>query len=644
MSSARETSRSATHNTHVHRASFALLVALSLVLGALMWGIRFDDPYITYRFADNLVRGLGFTFNPADVRNPLITTAPLYALLLSLPGALGIPVPLASSVIGIGAIAVAACTLHALVRSKNGDAFGLIAGVFFITFPLMWLTLGFETPLFLAVATLAFVCIAHEKSTLTGLLLGVAMGLRGDGAIVLGVIGLWLIAQFAFTRNRVYIKHSITVILFAAVAYAPLAIFLTLNFGSPLPTTLQTKSAQAVSGLTGFYVGTSFLEGALILLRAYLAQTPLFAVVILLMAFGVIGVLRMLLAHDSSPILLPILWAVVHFTGYTIIRVAPYPWYYAPMVPGIACLMVLGVDLIVHFVPQQRALAHVFIGTVATIPLVIGCAHIAAVLRGATPPQPAEIGAKVLPEAKVDVYEQVGRWVNANTPTTATLGVTELGVMSYFAQRNTVDFLGLTRPQSLGDIRRGDYLAGLLREQPDYLALTSWNSLYDDAPQEDAWFRAIYTQVAAFDDPRFWGTPMTVWQRTTSPITNSIVIAEGAWDLGEGWQVTSVAVSTREVDVTTPLIVRVRLKALWQPSTGQNTPRTLRVQPITVQRGDGLPSWSRPIQTHLWRAGDEAWVDFPILPFPDSRSGTYDINVRWEDGGPDVFAGQVRVP
>ena len=46
------------------------------------------------------------------------------------------------------------------------------------------------------------------------------------------------------------------------------------QFGTPLPSTLQTKSAQAVSGLTGFYPNTGYVEGALLLARAYLAKYP----------------------------------------------------------------------------------------------------------------------------------------------------------------------------------------------------------------------------------------------------------------------------------------------------------------------------------------------------------------------------------
>jgi hypothetical protein len=329
---------------------------------------------------------------------------------------------------------------------------------------------------------------------------------------------------------------------------------------------------------------------------------------------------------------------VLHFAGYTAIGVAPYVWYYAPMVPGIACLMALGTNLVTSLFPRRAIAAQASL-TVLILPLLIGDLNIARVLQGGTPPPPSEVASKALPETKVEIYERAGRWLRENTPASATVGVTELGVMGYYAGREMTDFLGLTTPSRLGAIRRGDFVGGLVRSQPDYLALTNINSLYDANPQEDDWFRAIYTPVHMLSDARFWGAPMTIWRRTTEPITASVIVDERAHDLGGGWQVTGVAVSAREVVTETPLIVSVRLKA-GEP--GGN--RELRVQPIVVQRGDGLPVRSRVIHTGQYQPGEEAWIDFPILPYPDARTGAYDISLRWLDSDQEVIAGRIKVP
>ncbi|PJF48474.1 MAG: hypothetical protein D6709_00915 [Chloroflexi bacterium] len=628
------------------------LIVVGLVLGLFTRSLRFDDPFITYRFADNLARGLGFTFNPGAIENALITTAPLYALVLALPAVLRLDIPAVSHALGAGGLIAAACALCVMGWRRGQDSPGFIAGLVCLISPLLWLTVGFETPLFMAAALWAFVCVDARKPALAGLLAGLGVGLRGDGAIVVGLCALFAL-DFDARRESgrrallAVIRPAVRLLAVAALIYAPLAIFLITQFGSPIPTTLQAKSAQAASGLTGFYPGTTFPEGALLLIQAYLQQSALFIFIPIVAGLGAYRAAWLSVESarkqgwqwlHRAPFIMPIAWAALHFAGYSVLGVAPYVWYYAPIVPGLAGLIAIGIDWVASTTTHPRWTMQL-LTTLAVIPLLIGNLNIIRVLQGATPPDPAEVASKALPETKVDIYERVGRWLNTNTPPGATIGMTELGVMSYYARRPANDFLGLVQPSRSSAIRRGDFVGGLIRTQPDYLALTNFNSLYDANPQEDDWFRAIYTPVATFTDVRFWGSPMTVWQRVAPPITPALTLDASVHDLGQGWQVTGIAVSAREVVTTTPLIVSVRLKA-GEPMGN----RELRVQPIVVQRGDGLPVRSRVIHTDLFQTGEEAWYDFPIMPYPDARKGAYDISVRWLDGDREVIAGRIKVP
>jgi hypothetical protein len=52
-----------------------------------------------------------------------------------------------------------------------------------------------------------------------------------------------------------------------------------------------------------------------------------------------------------------------------------------------------------------------------------------------------------------------------------------------------------------------------LRYQPDYLALTGVAPLYAYDLRADAWFQAAYAPIQSFADPRFWGSPVTIYQR-----------------------------------------------------------------------------------------------------------------------------------
>ena len=507
---------------------------LGIALAVAYYGLRFDDPFITYRYAENLAAGRGFAFNPGE--HMLITTAPLYALLLGTLRLLGLNVPLTSYLIGAGSMVAGATTLRTLLHRAGAARAGFIAGLCFVVFPLMWLTVGFEAPLFIALSLGAFVCVQAERLTWAGLLCGIGLGLRGDGVIVLGICALLVLVvtrpEWKLPNRRIsplaLIVPFLTFIIPALCLYAPLGAWLFGQFGTFIPSTLQTKSAQAVSGLTGFYPHTTFPEGALLLMQAYASQGGLFIIAIFIMGVGIAALIKLARIQPRVGLLsgAPIGWLLAHFAGYTAIGVAPYVWYYAPMVPGVCVLLGLGLAHLIERMqlpslnsvqPAKQRMAQVsklILPAAVVVSLLIGDGLAVRIVHGAQPPNPSNVASKVLPETKVELYQQVGQWLNRNTPPNATIGVTELGVMSYYADRHMVDFLGLVQPEHVADIRHGDFLAGLLRQQPDYLALTHINALYDADPQKEPWFTQLYTPVATFEDARFWGSPMTVWQRT----------------------------------------------------------------------------------------------------------------------------------
>ena len=639
--------------------AFLLYALLGLVLAVAFYGVRFDDPYITYRYAENFAAGRGFAFNPGEPT--LITTAPLYALLLGALRRVGLAVPLTSYLIGTGSLVAGATLLHRLLLRAGHAQAGFFAGLCYILFPLMWLTVGFEAPLFIAISLGAFVCVQAHRLTWAGLLCGIALGLRGDGVIVLGMCALLVIVvtqpEWQLPDKRIsplaLIVSFLTFLIPALALYAPLAAWLFGQFGSFIPSTLQTKSAQAVSGLTGFYPNTSFPEGALLLMQAYAGQGGLFIIAIVVILLGIAAVIKLARQNSGSAIVLmsaPIIWLLAHFVGYTFIGVAPYVWYYAPMVPGVCVLMGLGLVLLFERLkltspnPAQQRAAQVFklILPVAVIAaLLIGDVLAVRIVRGAQPPDPSQVASKVLPETKVEIYQQVGQWLNANTPPEATIGVTELGVMSYYADRPMVDFLGLVQPEHMADIRHGDFVAGLMRQQPDYLALTHINPLYDADPQKEAWFTQIYTPVARFEDARFWGSPMMVWKRTRAPLTATITLnpTSPSQVLSDGWAVTGIRVNTRIVVPNAPMLIQVQLQA--GASIGN---RTLRVQAEWTDGGDGLPVVSRLIFTDRWRAGEQAWMSLPLVAPANPASGAYIIAAQWLEGGDSARAGFIKVP
>ncbi len=489
-----------------------LFAAIALGIGWALRGMALDDPFITYRYAENLATGRGFVYNEGE--RILSTTTPLYALLLAAGRLLTANLPALSNAIGVLCIWGGAWIVYRMARRFGQPTAGVVAGALYAAFPLLWLSLGFEVPLYLFLALLGFYLHFAGRTTWAAIPLALATLTRFDGAIPAGVV--FLHAGIRAVRGgqggvarRLWGGFGRPALVYPAVL-APVLAWLTWYFGSPVPVTLGAKSAQTALGVTGFYAGTTFAQGALILAKAWLAQTPLYAL-LALAAVGGLGVA----AWRERWALWIVLWAALYGVGYHVLRVAPYHWYYAPFVPAGVLLAGLGVA----WVGRGGRGAAARWGAVAMLAAALLVAQgisdyrIAEAMRTEALISPDRPDYKALPEVKTAVYRRVGEWLAANTPAGADVGVTEVGVMGYYAGRRMVDFLGLLRPPVAQALARGDVAWALFHYQPDYVALTEVNPLYSYDIRRDEWFRAAYAPVQQFQDDRFWGGPVTVYRR-----------------------------------------------------------------------------------------------------------------------------------
>jgi hypothetical protein len=499
-----------------------LLGALALALGIALHPLAVDDAYITFRYAQNLAMGRGFTYN---VGSPVLgTTTPLYALLLSLGGWLGFDVPVLANALSALALGVGAVAIVSMGRREQDLHVGILAALMYVLYPLLWLSLGLETAIFLTLGLGAVAAYHSGRFSLAAALLALATLTRGDGLILILVLASdFALGALPALRQRLRQAggqladqaFSVTTVVRSIAVYAlvvlPVVGWLSWQFGSPLPATLQAKRAQAVLGITGFYPHTTYLEGLGILVRARLAQSPLYVLFVPAVLIGLPAAWR-----RRTWVRLIVAWGLAHLVGYAVLGVTPYYWYYAPLVPGLVCAASLGVVECTRWLRRrsQRVLQGLG-GLWAALLLVALVGSDWAVVQALDGPvlPPDDPVSKVLPEAKATVYELAGRWLHKNTPPDALVGVTEVGIMGYYSQRAMLDFLGLLEPDVASALARGDLYWGLLRFQPDYLALTAVSPLYAYDLRADSWFQAAYRPIERFDDSRFWGTPLVVYER-----------------------------------------------------------------------------------------------------------------------------------
>ena len=218
-----------------------LALAARLVPGQRM----VDDAYITFRYARNLVDGLGFVYNAGE--HVLGTTTPLYTSLLAclalVTGSRDFP----TLAIAINALAGCASVglLYGLGKRLAGHrapaaAAALIWAVspYSVTFAIG----GMETDLTIALLLGAACAHVADRARAMAALSALALLARPDTAILLGP--LWLDLLVARFRSRARRPRWVPWRegLIALLLLAPWLIFGTLYFGSPLTGSVSAKS------------------------------------------------------------------------------------------------------------------------------------------------------------------------------------------------------------------------------------------------------------------------------------------------------------------------------------------------------------------------------------------------------------------
>lgn len=400
-------------------------------LFALCYARGYDDPYITFRYAQNFAAGNGLVYNPGE--RVLSTTAPLWALILSIFAKTELSLPLVANFISAFAAASGGLMLALLGRQWHTSWQGYGAALAYPLFPLLMSTFGSETALTLALILAAIFAYSQRAWSLTAVLSALATLARPDAILaplVLGTHFLWVEVWRAKTPIpwRAVLLFTAILLIWAIPAW--------LYYGSPLPVTLAAKRAQGVMNISQtFYPGFGRIVG-------WYSRYPYTLMLIL----AIVGVLWALYRRSAWLLLLG--WTAVYFAAYTILGVSAYFWYYAPLVPGFVAAAGLGIQAVVEMATHPQAARLLGRGAATPSPRWLPWG-IALVLWAALIPFGARHlwNARLQNDARLPIYRAAGEWLNLNTPQNATVGMLEVGIVGFYAQRPVVDFAGLIQPE-----------------------------------------------------------------------------------------------------------------------------------------------------------------------------------------------------
>jgi hypothetical protein len=576
-------------------------------MGVVLWfGLgehpsSFDDAYITYRYARNLALGRGFVFNIGD---PVLgTTTPLYALLLAGLSLIWSDIPVLSHYIGVLAWALCVPVIYGIGRIGSHETVGIAAAAFIALNPLILGVLGMETALYVLLVLLAFYLYLKGLSTWAAVCAGLAFLTRWDGILVIGVL---LFAEMLKHRER-FLKMCLV----CAAIIVPWLVYSCATFGSIFPNTFWAKMGQGWNeGLGGDEIGT-FGRGMLLTAKSAYAENRLF---LLLPVFWVIGLFSVFyLRVKWWPILL---WTAAYTVGYFALGLLRFPWYYPPLVPGLALLAAQGIESVAQFVTcrlKQRAGQFVVAATFCVLCLIPHGDWLIKSRRTQMNTHSAS-------------YVKVGQWLQAHTPPDSSVALLEIGIIGFYSDRTVIDTMGLVSPEMVGHLE--NWLQTLQFAVnyywPDYvvtLERTAWSYLV-----HEQWFEEAYvleTKIENNDDPV---APMSIYRRRSGFPPNEFALnTRPQLQLDQTFVLRRFQVADEHINPGDVL----RAQLTWEALTSISTDYRFQFDLLNINDGQRwtLASGLQPMRggnpTTQWREGDRI-VDAYSLQVPaDVSVGSY---------------------
>jgi len=206
--------------------------AAAVVLAALQFYYRtfaVDDAFITFRYAENLARGLGVVFNAGERVEGY--TNFLWMVILAGLHRVGADTLTSAKVLGVvcGLALVPLTASLTIACMGRRTASAPVAAILLASTPAVavWSVAGLETTLFAVLVTLAVLAFLREgddarRFPLSAPLLVLAAMTRPDGVVVAGVVGFFVLARWRRDRARSR-QATVWIVLFAVLAGAYMA-------------------------------------------------------------------------------------------------------------------------------------------------------------------------------------------------------------------------------------------------------------------------------------------------------------------------------------------------------------------------------------------------------------------------------------
>ncbi len=415
----------------------------------------YEDALITFRYAENLAKGIGFVYNPGE--RVLGSTAPLYGLILALFNKFNLDIfvwsgifNLACDIVLIYLLAQILMSIEHPARRDISTAVALLIGTYF---PFLRVTVSrMETSLFLCLVIIAIWCLKKNHLALLGIVLGGLVLTRIDGLLLLGIILAWLLWQ------RRSIPSSLLVAL--AAVLIPYGLATTLYFGSPIP---HSAIAKAVIYPQVHAEQFSRLQSLIKLMHHVFMGN--FYHRLFLIPLALIG-LNVLMRAKNAWFIPLLAWFILYFVSLGLSNTFIHEWYLAPPLLVYVISAGSGIGLLGHRllftlkIPSWgRSLAIVLF----TVILILINGYVA------TDKTDKEY------RFERNVRQNIGLWLRERANSTQSVLLEPIGYIGYYSGLRVYDAMGLISPQAIVyfmNYGAKDYMiAWALEALPDFVVL-----------------------------------------------------------------------------------------------------------------------------------------------------------------------------
>ena len=389
-----------------------LLAAAAVVLGLSYGACTQDDAFISFRYAENLVRGDGLVFNPGERVEGYTNLS--WTLLIAGAMTLGAEPVIASTLLGLVCLAGVVVATWRLGLGGGPAALVLVAPMLVAVDAQLALESveGLETALYVWLITLGTGAAIREERWAGSGWFVLACLTRPEGIFMWGAVQVGLLLR-AWTQQAVgaQLRATWRSALPVLACLAALTAWRLAYYGDPLPNTFYAKT------------GALAVPRGLHYLWAHVVSHPLL--------WLLVG--ARLVAGRRTASTLPLATAACLYLTYVVLIGGDFKPTGRFIVPVLPMLAVLAQEALAGLVSRGARLRWSAVGVAA----VVG-------VWGSLDQYRVAAGHGAERHANLEARKLVGDWIATHTPPDTVIAIHSAGVIPFYAGRRTIDMWGLT--------------------------------------------------------------------------------------------------------------------------------------------------------------------------------------------------------